>query len=172
MDPLLVGSAVPHRMLSGPGKEILFSNPVFSYLMRKIGIFPLKPGGADAAAVRTMVDLYRHDRVVVIYPEGGRSPIDEMMPFTPDFTRLLIKLRAPIIPAGIAGAAELLPIKSWVPRPGRPIVIVFGECFELTQFYGRPSTPELLAEATEILQGRVAELIDRARAERDVLLRG
>ena len=119
-----------------------------------------------------MVDLYRHNRVVVVYPEGGRSPEDMMMPFTPDLTRLVIKLRAPIVPAGIAGAAELLPMKSWVPRPGRPVVIVFGECFEFTEFYGRPSTPELLAEATGILQSRVAELVARARTERDLLLRG
>src|SRR5436305_4249295 len=37
MDPLLLGGAVSHRMLSGPGKEELFANPVFAYLMRKIG---------------------------------------------------------------------------------------------------------------------------------------
>lgn len=172
IDPFLLGGAVQHRMLSGPGKEELFANRFFAYIMRKLGIFPLKPGAADAAAVRTMVDLYRHDRVVVIYPEGGRSPVDDMMPFTPDLTRLVIKLRAPIVPAGIAGAADLLPIKSLIPRPGRPIVIVFGECFELTDYYGRATTPELLAEATEVLQSRVAELVARAGAEREALLRG
>jgi 1-acyl-sn-glycerol-3-phosphate acyltransferase len=171
VDPLILGAAFPFRMMAGPGKVELFKNRFFSLLMRRLGIFPLRPGEADAAAVRTMVDLYRHGRVVIVYPEGGRSATDTMKPFTPDFARLVIKLKAPIIPAGIAGARDLLPIHSWVPRPGRPITVVAGEPFELSQFYGRPSTPELLQEATDILQSRVAELVDCARREREALLR-
>lgn len=172
MDPLILGGAVPHRLMSGPGKIELFQNPVFAYLLRKLGIFPLRPGKADSSAVRTMVDLYRHGRVVIIYPEGGRSNNEEMMPFTPDFARLVIKLRAPVVPAGIAGARDLLPIGKWVPRPNRPVVVNIGECFELTEFYGQPLTPESLQQATEILHGRVSALLEGARREREILLRG
>ena len=108
MDPFLLGVPVRWRMLRGPGKEELFVSPFFGYLMKKIGMFPLRQSVADAAAVRTMVEIFRSGKVVVVYPEGGRSDSGELMAFSPDFARLMIRMKALIVPAGIAGARELL----------------------------------------------------------------
>lgn len=166
MDPFLLGYPVRQRMPRGPGKIELFKNPIFSYFMRKIGMFPLRQDVADAAAVRAMVELYRHGRLVIIYPEGGRSPSGAMKPFNPAFTRLVIKLKAPIMPAAIAGGRELLPIGSLLPRPNTPVVVAYGEPFDLSQFYGRELTPEVLQEATAILEERVAEQRELAYGER------
>jgi 1-acyl-sn-glycerol-3-phosphate acyltransferase len=169
MDPFVLGVPVRWRMLRGPGKELLFVNPVFSYLMKKIGIFPLRQSVADAAAVRTMVEIYRSGKVVAVYPEGGRSDSGELQPFYPDFARLMIRMKALIVPAGIAGARELLPIGSWIPRPNTAVVVVYGEPFELSQFYGGKVTDEMAAEAATIMHDRVAELVVEARRRREEL---
>jgi 1-acyl-sn-glycerol-3-phosphate acyltransferase len=169
MDPFVLGVPVRWRMLRGPGKELLFVNPVFSYLMKKIGIFPLRQSVADAAAVRTMVEIYRSGKVVAVYPEGGRSDSGELQPFYPDFARLMIRMKALIVPAGIAGARELLPIGSWIPRPNTAVVVVYGEPFELSQFYGGKVTDEMAAEAATIMHDRVAELVMEARRRREEL---
>jgi 1-acyl-sn-glycerol-3-phosphate acyltransferase len=155
--------------LRGPGKELLFTNPLFSYLMKKIGIFPLRQSVADAAAVRTMVEIYRSGKVVAVYPEGGRSDSGELQPFYPDFARLMIRMKALIVPAGIAGARDLLPIGSWIPRPNTAVVVVYGEPFELSQFYGGKVTDEVAAEAAIIMHDKVAELVADARRRRDEL---
>lgn len=172
IDPLLIGVAVPYRMLMGPGKVELFSNPVFAYVMQKIGIFPLRQHVADAAAVRAMVEGYRSGRVVVVYPEGGRSKTGQMRPFVEDLTRLLLKLKAPIIPAGIAGARDVLPIGTWFPRPNTACAVVIGETFDLSAFYGRPLDQELLAEATSVLWNRVHDMVVQAEARRRELAHG
>jgi 1-acyl-sn-glycerol-3-phosphate acyltransferase len=167
IDPFLLAYPVRRRIPRGPGKVELFENPFFGYIMRKIGMFPIRQDVADAAAVRTMLELYRNGKVVIIYPEGGRTKTGELQPFFPDFTRLMIKLKAPMVPAGIAGAADVLPIGSYLPRPNRRVAIVYGTPFDLSEFYSLPLTPETLERATAILRDRVAEqltLAERVRA--------
>lgn len=170
MDPFLLGVPIRWRMLRGPGKEELFVNRFFGYLMKKIGMFPLRQSVADAAAVRTMVEIFRSGKVVVVYPEGGRSDSGDLMPFSPDFARLMIRMKAPIVPAGIAGARELLPIGSRIPRFHTDVVVVYGELFELSQFYGSKVSAEMALEASVVMHDKVAELVAEARRRRAALL--
>jgi 1-acyl-sn-glycerol-3-phosphate acyltransferase len=112
------------------------------------------------------VELYRGGRIVVVYPEGGRSPAAVMKPFTPDFARLIIKLKAPIIPTGIAGARDMLPIGARIPRRNASVAVAIGAEFSLSEYYGQPLTSEVLKAATAKLQGRVGEMVDEANTIR------
>jgi 1-acyl-sn-glycerol-3-phosphate acyltransferase len=171
MDPFILAYPVRRRMPWGPAKIELFKNSILGYLMRKIGMFPIRQGSADAGAVRTMVELYRGGRIVIVYPEGGRSKSGELQPFFPEFARLVIKLKAPIVPAAIAGGPELLPIGSRMPRRGTPVVVKYGEAFELKDFYDTDLNPEILRKASERMRTRVLALLEGAREERDALCR-
>ena len=116
-----------------------------------------------------MVELYRGGTAVGVYPEGGRSTSNEMKPFSPDFARLVIKLRAPLVPVAIAGANAVLPIGSLLPRPNTPIAIAFGDPFELSGYYERPLDEAAAAEAARFIQERVAGLLVTARAAQQEL---
>lgn len=167
MDPFLVAYPVRARAPRGPGKVELFRNPIVGFLMRKIGIFPIRQDVADAGAVRTMIQLYRAGQLVIVYPEGGRSRTGELQPFFPDFARLVIRLRARLAPVGIAGGRDLLPMGQLVPRPRTPVAVVYGDPFDLAEFYDRELTPALAEEASAVLQRRVEAMVERARALRD-----
>lgn len=169
LDPFLVGYPLSRRMPHGPGKVELFANPFVGYVMRKLGMFPIKQHVADASAVRAMVELYRAGDVVIVYPEGGRSPSGDLQPFFPDFARLAIRLKASLIPAGLAGARDVLPIGTLLPRPRRAVAVVIGAPFDLAEFYGRELTEEVAEEAATILRERVAEQVLIATRERDRL---
>lgn len=170
MDPFLLGYPVRRRMPRGPGKLELFVNPIFGYFMRQIGMFPLKQDVQDAGAVRSMVELYRGGKLVIVYPEGGRSESGDLMPFVPGFARLVIKMKALVVPAAIAGGKDLLPIGSYVPRPNTAVTVVYGEPFELNEFYGRKLSDEDAELAAEKLHQRVADLLDTAKEKRRQLL--
>lgn len=163
LDPFLVAWPVRARVPRGPGKIEIFESPFFAYIMRKIGIFPIRQGEADAGAVRAMLQLYRAGKVVIVFPEGGRSETGEMQRFNPDFARLAIRMRARMLPAGIAGAHNSLPIGRYVPRPNTAIAVIYGDPFELDQFYERELTADVAEEAAQILYRRVADL--HAKAE-------
>ena len=169
LDPLILGRSVEHRIFRGPGKAELFQNRPLAFAMRKIGIFPLRQGVADPGGIRTMVELYRKGACVIVFPEGGRTRDGQLQPFFPDFARLMIKLKAPLIPAAIAGAAEMLPVGRAVPRRGVPIVVVYGERFDLSEFYGRKLTPELAEDAAGMVRDHVAALLEEARARAEAL---
>src|SRR5206468_3153272 len=121
------------------------------------------------AAVRLMVQLYRAGRTVIVYPEGGRSPSGELQPFFPEFARLVIKMKATLSPAAVAGAREALPIGARMPLRRKPVAVVFGPAFDLSPYYGRPMTPELAEEAASYMQSQVAALLVQAEEERDRL---
>lgn len=167
MDPFIIGVSIPFRMLRGPGKIELFGNPVVAAFMKKLGIFPLRQDQMDAASVRAMVELYRHGRVVAVFPEGGRSETGQLMPFMPEFARLAMRLNARIVPAGIVGGGDLLPVGSLIPRPKTPMAIVYGEEFDLSSYGERHVTQEAAEAAAAHLQSRVQMLVDRAQVLRD-----
>jgi 1-acyl-sn-glycerol-3-phosphate acyltransferase len=166
LDPFLVGGFLKHRMITGPGKAELFSNPIFAYVLRRIGLFPLHRGAADPAAVRHIVEIYRGGGVVLIYPEGARSTDGQLLPFVPELARLIIKLKAPLVPVAIAGANDALPIHGRIPRLHTPVAVVYGTPFELDRYYGQKLTPEVMHEAAQVMRDRVAELLEVAREER------
>lgn len=163
IDPIAVTIALRGALVHGPGKRELFKNPVATLLLRKIGIFPLHREGLDTTAVRAMVQLYRRGEIVEVYPEGGRSPSGELREFDPGFTRLLLKLEAPVVPFGIAGAREMLPMHTLIPRRHAPIVVVFGEPFTLSQQFGRNPDSQTLEKATAYVRDQVAAM--RAAAQ-------
>lgn len=169
MDPFFLCYPIRRKNVRGPGKVELFKGRFASWVLYKVGIFPLKQGGADAAAVRTMVELYRRGECVCIFPEGGRSDFGDLQPFLPEFARLAIKLKATIVPAGIAGAFDVMPVGATWPRRNVPVRVIFGEAFQLSQYYGGRPSPEAVQEASDLLRSRVAELIAQAEAERALM---
>jgi 1-acyl-sn-glycerol-3-phosphate acyltransferase len=172
MDPFILGYTIRQRMLRGPGKVELFQARFFNIIMWKMGMFPLRQGALDAGAVRTMVQLFRAGSLIVIFPEGGRSVDGELHQFSPNFARLMIKLKAPLAPAGIAGGRDLLPIGSYLPRPNTPVVVAYGETFDLSAFHDRELTSEVTEEAAAYMRERVLAALTVARAERSKMMTG
>jgi 1-acyl-sn-glycerol-3-phosphate acyltransferase len=168
-DPFVVSYPVQWRLIRGPGKIELFVNPFFGYLMKGLGMFPLRQGTTDTAAVRAMVELYRKGRVVLVYPEGGRTDDGNLQPFMPEFARLMLRMKARMLPVGVDGVREALPIGRFVPLFNSPIAVAFGEPFDLSEFYGRPVTDELVREVATYLRDRVAAMIAVAETERATL---
>jgi 1-acyl-sn-glycerol-3-phosphate acyltransferase len=170
LDPFMLGLPIWRLKLRIPAKAQFFSVPVMGFLMAKFGSFPLRQGGADAVAVRTMIELYRGGRAIMIYPEGKRSHDGEMLPFLPEFARLMIKLRARIVPAAVAGGSEVQPIGRKIPRRNIPVTVVYGHPCCLSDFYDRPLTPAVLVEAADVLHRQVADQLAIARVERAKLI--
>jgi 1-acyl-sn-glycerol-3-phosphate acyltransferase len=167
LDPFILGYGIQHRYLRGPGKAELFENRPVGWILSKLGIFPLRRDGVDAGGTRTMVELIRSGQAVAVYPEGARSTSGELLPFSPSFARLAIKLKVQLVPAGIAGAGYAVPIGTYVPRRDARIAVVYGQPFDLSQFYGRELSQDHLSEASELMRERVAALVARAQRLKD-----
>ena len=71
-DPPIVGVAIKNRLVHYMAKAELFKNPVFGWVLRKMGAFPVKRGTVDRMAIKQAVRELKNGHVLGIFPEGTR----------------------------------------------------------------------------------------------------
>jgi 1-acyl-sn-glycerol-3-phosphate acyltransferase len=57
--------------------------------------------------------------VLILFPEGTRSPTGQLAPFKPGIGFLTAGTDTPVVPCHLGGPARVLPRGSWLPRPVR-----------------------------------------------------
>jgi 1-acyl-sn-glycerol-3-phosphate acyltransferase len=101
--------------------------------------------------------------VLVVYPEGTRNTSGTLLPFKDGAFRFADRAGVPVIPVGIHGTKEILPVKAVRPRPYRARV-VFGPALHPDQALPRSAR---LKDLTERAQQAVGELVARASGAPD-----
>ncbi|HSM03728.1 MAG TPA: lysophospholipid acyltransferase family protein [Longimicrobiales bacterium] len=94
--------------------------------------------------------LHRDGAVVVMFPEGTRSPDGKLLPFKKGAFVLALQTEVPVVPAGVWGSRDIMPKGSWRIRPGT-IHIRIGAPIPVE---GRPEGDRdaLLMEAREAVE--------------------
>ncbi|HYA31450.1 MAG TPA: lysophospholipid acyltransferase family protein, partial [Thermodesulfovibrionales bacterium] len=83
-------------------------------------------------AFRISSYVLKNDRILCIFPEGGRSFDGETMEFKKGIGILALKQNVPVVPALIEGTFEALPRGSFWPK-FRKVNITFGRPFHLSE---------------------------------------
>lgn len=161
LDPPLVGIGIRHRNMAAIARESLFDNPVMGLLLRGLGVIPIKENEGDMGAIRTSIAQLKAGRVVVIFPEGSRSPDGGMYSFKRGVWLLLARSGVPIVPAAVEGCFDAWPRHQKVPRLlGQRVAVRFGEPIDFV------SLKPMGAEAgLDLLARRVDELRLELRAQ-------
>lgn len=136
-DPPLVGALLRRRAWF-IAKEELFRVPGLGVLLRWVGAYPVRRHVADRGAVRRSLEILTRRGVIVLFPEGHRSPSGEMGPAEPGAALMALRTDAVIVPVGIRGGYGF--------RSG--IEVRFGEPFRLDAPPGRLRSVQL-AELVE-----------------------
>jgi 1-acyl-sn-glycerol-3-phosphate acyltransferase len=161
LDPFVIGIPMD-RTLYCLAKVELYQNALLTWILNNLGFIPLDRDSTDTSAMRIVLRLLRNGQAIGISPEGTRSPDGEMLPFTDGATKLALHAKVPILPVAVHGTRELMPPGTYGFKPGRAYIKV-GELFDLSDAYGKPMTPELLAENTALLEAKVSELYEDIR---------
>jgi 1-acyl-sn-glycerol-3-phosphate acyltransferase len=132
IDSILIPLITPRRVAflakseywTTPGIKGLFMKGFFT----GIGAVPVRRGQARAAqaALDTALEVVESDIAFGIYPEGTRSLDGRLYRARVGVGWLALKSRAPIVPVGITGTNEVLPVGAKFPRMKR-ITVRFGE---------------------------------------------
>src|SRR3989442_6124459 len=109
----------------------MFDWPVVGYVARNGGIHPVDRGAADVDAFRTAERVLREGHVLMIFPEGTRSPIGELQKPKDGLAMLALRTGAPIVPIGISNTDRVWPKGKLLPRPGRHATMRIGRPFSL-----------------------------------------
>ncbi len=160
LDPLILGCVAP-RPMNYLAKKQLFQFKPLGWFLRWNDVIELDRKTGLGGIKETLKRL-RNNESVLMFPEGTRSIDGELQPIKRGFCTLVKKTKVPIVPVGLDGAFEAWPRNSILPNFGATIQVVFGNPIQPEQ-YRDLSDDEL----TELLNSKIKECFDRARAMKE-----
>ena len=139
-------------------KQSILEAPVLSYWGSRMGAIGAMRDGADVRTVMESIKVLKNGEKLSLFPEGTRNKTggDDFLPFHGGAALLAIKTRSPIVPFVICNR----------PHPFHITHVVFGEPFELSEYYGRKLTPSDYEEADEKLRQKLYDMRAEFRASR------
>ena len=147
LDPWALGMPLwPQRFLRFMAKSELYWPPL-SYVLNRVGAFPVRRGQRDVLAIETAVQLARDGHIVAMFPEGTRRRKGlikrfEARPRT-GAARIALEAGVPLVPAAVSGTDRLL-------RFG-PLRVAYGVPIDTTGLDAQQATDRLM-EAIEQLE--------------------
>jgi 1-acyl-sn-glycerol-3-phosphate acyltransferase len=150
------------RRIHWLGKKEMTEWPVIGPMARFGSIHPVDRARGDAAAFRLAEDLLADGQVLVVFPEGTRSPNGELQRPKDGLALLALRSGAPILPVGVVDTDRFWPKGRRIWYLGRTVRMRIGEPFVLAEALG----PELMADrraakraATDAIMTRIAALL-------------
>lgn len=149
--PLLVASI--DRPLHFVAKKELFGNPIFKFIMSRFHVSPFDRAKPGVDAIRTLISHLNQDHIVVLFPEGHRSPDHSMQEGMLGVVYLALKSQASILPVGVTGTQNFA---GWrMPFPLCRLKANIGQPFSLPVIEGKP-TRKIMQSVLDMIMDRVA----------------
>jgi 1-acyl-sn-glycerol-3-phosphate acyltransferase len=158
--PIVLGHIpVQFRFLAKKG---LFSVPFLGYHLKRAGHLAV-PRENPREALKTMAEAGKIIRErgisVLIFPEGGRS-LEGLKPFKEGAAYIALNAGVPVVPVGLEGTLQVLPMHSLNVRPGN-VVMRIGDAIPTAHL-----TTKDRGKLTQEMHDRVAELLgERAQTQ-------
>lgn len=160
-DPPLAGNAC-NRAIYFLAKKSLMKVPILGWLLPKLNVIPVDPGGNDRSALKALIRILRAGDCALVFPEGSRTPDGNLQPALPGVGLVIAKTRAPVVPMRIFGAFEAWPIGGKI-HLWRRITIVVGQPIFFTPADFDSDAKDLYAQLSQ----RVMDAIAALRLESD-----
>ena len=149
LDPVLVGLAC-NRRLNYLARRTLFRSRLFGAFIRFLDAIPIDREGLGIEGLRETLRRLRRGEMVLIFPEGTRTPDGELQPLKPGFFAVARRSGAALLPVAIDGAYQAWPRSRRLPLPTR-VTVEFGAPIAADQVATLPQDV-LLALLTERLE--------------------
>jgi 1-acyl-sn-glycerol-3-phosphate acyltransferase len=124
----------------------------YAWLVRFLGAIPVRRGEADRQLLRASDELLKKGKILVIFPEGTRSKIQQMAHAHAGMGMIALRAGVPVVPVAVCGSEHAL--KKFRPR----VTITYGEPIIL-QPKGTKITKEDINDATETVMRRIASML-------------
>jgi len=163
-DAVIIGAWLTPRLgrrIHWLGKREMFDWPFVGWMARGGGVVPVDRGGADAEAFRLAQKVLGAGLVLVVFPEGTRSPTGVLQRPKDGLAMLALRSNATIVPIGVSNTDRVWPRGRKIPKVGGHATLRVGEPFrledELPDGLDRKSQK---SAATDLIMRRIAALLD------------
>ena len=151
LDPFVV-AMLTRRPVYEMAKEELFKGRIRSWLLIRVGAFPIRRGVGDRDAMAAAREILDRGDVLIMFPEGTRVRRGPLGQPQSGIGRLALETGAPIVPVAIHGTQDVR--RGWRVRPRR-VTVRAGAPME----FGRATStvsPRLAAFVTQRVWSAVA----------------
>ncbi len=126
LDPPLIGSQVP-RQMNFFARKTLWKGGISSWWLDAVGTIPVdRDGGQDISALKRVLRSLAEGKVMILFPEGTRSPDGNLQEPKAGVGFILCKTQVPVVPARIFGSFEAFGRGAKVPHLNTKVDVVFG----------------------------------------------
>jgi 1-acyl-sn-glycerol-3-phosphate acyltransferase len=153
LDPPTLGAGLPRRTYYFAKKE-LFEIPIFGSIIRKCYAFPVEREVGDREAVRNAIKLVQDGELLIIFPEGGRSPDGTLKEGGVGAALIASRGGVPIVPSAVRGTNIAMPLHAKRLHRAK-LSVAFGEPIVPP---GERMTKVELQAMTDELMTRIAAL--------------
>ncbi|WP_396642153.1 lysophospholipid acyltransferase family protein [Microbacterium sp.] len=124
-----------------------------------IGAVPVQRGAGQAAldALDQQRALLDSGRAVALYPEGTRSLDGRLYRGRTGAAFLALQTGAPVVPVGLLGTAEVMPVGARMPSLSERVTVRFGEPLDLSH-HGAPESGRARRGATDEIMAAIHAL--------------
>ena len=156
LDPPLLSAVVP-RVIYYLMLAKHYYHPWWHWLFSRLPCIPMKRGSlTNTEALKQCLQVLKHNQLLCMFPEGRIRREHKTEGVKQGAALLALRTQAPIIPAGINGASEALPLNQRFPRP-KPITINFGAPIHVPS--AEPRDKDVLQEITEKTMTTIQSLL-------------
>ena len=149
LDPPMVGIVFKGKYTFMAKDEQFHVNPYFTWLITKLGAFPVKRGAKDLAAIDKALDSLKQGRIFVIFPEGTRSKTGELGKPKSGVAITAIRAEAPVVPVFVKYGKK---------RFRRQVCISVGEMMPKDYFAVDIADKHEIRRVSEMIMDRIAGL--------------
>jgi 1-acyl-sn-glycerol-3-phosphate acyltransferase len=158
LDPFMIGSQVA-RQMSFFARKTLWNTRFTSWWLDGVGTIPVdRDGGQDVGALKRVLRALADGRVIILFPEGTRSPDGQLQPPKPGVGFIVCKTQVPVVPARIFGSFSAFGKGAKFPRLGTPLTVVFGPAIPPGVYDDPAAGKERYQVASARIMTRIAQL--------------
>lgn len=152
-DPPMVGITFRGKYNFMAKDELFHLNPIFTWLIKKLGAFPVKRGAKDTSAIDNALQSIKNGRIFIIFPEGTRSKDGELGRAKSGVTLIAAQAKVPVVPVFIKYGRK---------RFRRRCVISIGEPISADKFDIDVTDKRQLKAVSSEIMDRIAGLKENA----------
>lgn len=152
-DPPMVGVVFKGKYTFMAKDELFHLNPIFTWLIKKLGAFPVKRGSKDTHAIDNALESLNNGRIFVIFPEGTRSKDGELGKPKSGVSLVAARAHVPVVPVFVKYGRKKI---------RQNVVISIGETIPADNFNVDITDKRAIRKVSEEIMGKIAELKENA----------
>lgn len=152
-DPPMVGIVFKGKYTFMAKDELFHLNPIFTWLIKKLGAFPVKRGSKDTKAIDSALESLDHGRIFVIFPEGTRSKTGELGKPKSGVSLIAARAKVPVVPVFVKYGRKKI---------RQNVLVSIGEPISADNFDVDYTDKHAIRTVSEEIMGKISELKENA----------